>query len=89
MNPRVALIYSPVSRTTVKFLFGTAFRPPNGYELYYGDNATQKTNSELMRNQSTNCELILEQYLGRRFRGTLSGYYTWVKKPDHPGYRSG
>lgn len=79
VNPRVALIYSPLSRTTVKFLFGTAFRPPSGYELYYSDGSTQKTNPDLHEESSTNVELILEQYLGRRFRATLSGYYTWIR----------
>ncbi len=79
VNPRFALIYSPFSRTTVKFLFGTAFRPPSGYELYYGDGYTQKTNPELREEWSTNCELILEQNLGKRFRGTVSGYYSWVR----------
>jgi outer membrane receptor for ferrienterochelin and colicins len=79
VNPRVALIYSPFSHTTLKFLFGTAFRPPNGYELYYGDGATQKANTDLKEERSTNYELILEQSLGRHFRGTVSGYYTRVK----------
>lgn len=79
VNPRVALIYSPFARTTVKFLFGTAFRPPNGYELYYSDGNTQKTNHDLHEETSTNYELILEQNLGKRFRGTLSGYYTRIR----------
>jgi iron complex outermembrane receptor protein len=79
VNPRVALIYSPFSRTTAKFLFGTAFRPPSGYELYYHDDSTQKTNPDLREEESLNYELILEQYLGRRFRGTVSGFYTRVK----------
>jgi outer membrane receptor for ferrienterochelin and colicins len=79
VNPRAALIYTPLSRTTVKFLFGTAFRPPSGYELYYGDGYTQKTNPELHEESSTNCELILEQNLGKHFRGTVSGYYSWIR----------
>lgn len=79
VNPRVALIYSPFADTTVKFLFGTGFRPPSGYELYYSDSSTQKANPGLQEEQSTSYELILEQYLGKRFRGTVSGYYTRVK----------
>jgi len=79
VNPRVALIYSPFADTTVKFLFGTGFRPPSGYELYYSDRFTQKANPDLQEEQSTSYELILEQYLGKRFRGTVSGYYTRVK----------
>ena len=34
-NPRAALIYSPLEKTTVKLLYGQSFRPPNAYELYY------------------------------------------------------
>ncbi len=80
LNPRVGLIYTPVSRTSIKLLYGSAFRPPNDYELYYNDNsATQKANPGLKEESSSTCELIFEQYLGKKFRGTLSGYYTWVK----------
>jgi len=79
LNPRVAVIYSPVISTSLKFLFGTGFRAPNAYELYYGDNDTMKPNSALREEKSTSYELILEQYLGRRFRGTVVGYHTKVK----------
>jgi iron complex outermembrane receptor protein len=79
VNPRIALIYSPFSSTTLKFLFGTGFRPPSGYELYYADGTTQKVNPALREEQSASYELVLEQYLGRRFRGTVTGYYTRLK----------
>lgn len=79
VNPRVALIYSPLSRTTAKFLFGTAFRPPSGYELYYGDGYSQKTNPGLREERSINYELTIDQYLGRHFRGSVSGFYSRVK----------
>lgn len=78
VNPRIALIYSPFDRTTLKFLFGTAFRPPSGYELFYADGSTQKANPQLREEQSVNYELILEQYLGRRLRGSVSAYHTRV-----------
>lgn len=79
VNPRVALIYSPFASTNVKALFSTGFRPPSGYELYYTDTSTQKENPGLREEQSTSWELILEQYLGKRYRCTVSGYYTRVK----------
>jgi iron complex outermembrane receptor protein len=78
LNPRVALIYRPIERTTLKFLFGTGFRSPNGYELYYGDSATMKPNPALKEERSTSYELILEQSLGKRFRATVLGYYIRV-----------
>ncbi len=36
-NPRFALIGRVLDRTTLKFLYGRAFRAPNPYELYYDD----------------------------------------------------
>jgi iron complex outermembrane receptor protein len=79
VNPRAALIYSPFSSTTLKFLFGTGFRAPNGYELYYGDRSTMKPNPFLREERSTSYELVLEQYFGKRFRGSVTGIYTRVK----------
>ena len=34
-SPRLALIYKPLPTTTVKLLYGSAFRSPNDYERYY------------------------------------------------------
>ncbi len=79
VNPRVALIYLPFSQTSVKILVGTAFRPPSGYELYYGDDSTMKQNPGLREERSTTYELILEQQIGRHVRGRFTGYYTRVK----------
>lgn len=35
VSPRVALIYRVRPQTTLKSIYGTAFRAPNAYELYY------------------------------------------------------
>lgn len=79
VNPRIALIYSPFSLTTLKFIYGTAFRAPNGYELYYADVLTMKPNPELKEEKITSYELVLEQYLGSHFRGTVVGYYSLIR----------
>lgn len=43
-SPRAGIIYSPFEKTTLKFIYGEAFRVPNMYELYYNDgNITQKS----------------------------------------------
>lgn len=34
-NPRFALVYNPWQKTTLKLIYGTAFRSPNTYERYY------------------------------------------------------
>ena len=35
VNPRLSLAYTLWDKTTLKLIFGTAFRAPNAYELYY------------------------------------------------------
>lgn len=37
LSPRVALVYTPSAKTTLKYIFGRAFRAPNAYESYYAD----------------------------------------------------
>ena len=38
LNPRVALIYSPWEKTTLKLIYGQAFRSPSAYELRLAGN---------------------------------------------------
>lgn len=68
-NPRLALIYTPVDRTTLKFLVGRAFRAPSIQELHYGTGA----NPDLAPETIHTAEFVLEQYIGRGLR--LSGTY--------------
>jgi len=77
-NPRLALIYNPFEKTTLKFIYGSAFRPPNDYELYYSDGSTQKGNPELKPETITSYELIWEQYLGKYLRTSTSVYYNTI-----------
>jgi len=75
-NPRIGLIYSPFDRTAVKLLYGSAFRSPNVYELYYNDgNLFQKANPDLMPEKIHTYELVLEQYLEKHLRMTATGFY--------------
>jgi iron complex outermembrane receptor protein len=73
-NPRVALIYSPQRRTTLKAIYGQAFRAPNNYELYYGDHVSVEPNPYLEPESIRTEELIWEQDLGSDFRISASGY---------------
>lgn len=67
-NPRLALIYSPLSRTTFKLLYGTAFRAPNYYELYYHDQITLEANPHLKPETISTAELVWEQDVGSKLR---------------------
>ena len=75
-NPRLGLIYSPFEKTTVKLLYGSAFRSPNVYELYYNDGESfQKTNPDLTPEKIKTYEIVLEQYLAQHIRITAAGFY--------------
>ena len=73
-NPRLGLIYRPVPATILKFLYGTAFRAPNVYELYYYA-AGQQANPFLQPEKMTTYEAVYEQYLGLNLQTSLSGFY--------------
>lgn len=62
-NPRLALIYSPLEKTTVKFLYGTAFRAPNVFELYY-TSPPNIANPKLKPETIRTFGLEAKQYLG-------------------------
>ncbi|GDY19617.1 catecholate siderophore receptor CirA [Verrucomicrobiota bacterium] len=75
-NPRLGLVWQPVSATVLKALYGTAFRAPNAYELYYTDGyVTQKPAVNLRPETVDTYELVWEQALGRRWQFSASGYF--------------
>lgn len=75
-NPRAALIYTPFKKTTLKALYGEAFRSPNAYEFYYTDgNQTGKANPDLEPEKIRSYELVWEQSIGEHLRSVVSGYY--------------
>jgi len=78
LKPRVALIYHPEAKTTVKLLYGEAFRAPNAYELYYYP-AAVLTNSKLKPETIATSELVFEKYLGDHLRLSASGYLYRLK----------
>lgn len=45
-NPRLALVHAD-EESAWKLIYGTAFRPPNAYELYYTSPGVQKANPDL------------------------------------------
>jgi len=73
-NPRLALIYNPFETTAFKLLYGSAFRIPNVYELYYTV-SPQKGNSDLKPEEIKSYELVYEQYFSKTLRMTFSGFY--------------
>jgi outer membrane receptor for ferrienterochelin and colicins len=71
-NPRLGLIYHPLSQTAFKFLYGTAFRAPSAYEEYYYGQGIYQANLHLQPETIKTYEIVLEQGLGERFHLTAN-----------------
>jgi iron complex outermembrane receptor protein len=74
-NPRAGLIYHPRVKTTLKVLYGQAFRAPNAYELYWHQQDVSKANPLLKPERNKTVELVLEQYVGAHFRFAGTGFH--------------
>ena len=70
-NPRAGLIYRPAEKTTLKFLYGKAFRAPNVYETTPDFGVFYNDNLKLQPEHIQSLEGDVEQGLGRYFQ--LSG----------------
>ncbi len=68
-NLRLAGIFKPVERTSLKLLHGSAFRAPNPYELFYYVNPTP-----LLPERIRTTEGVWEQYVGKALRTSVSGF---------------
>lgn len=74
-NPRVGVIYGVGEATTLKLLYGRAFRAPNVYELYYDDGGfSQKANPGLRPETIRTLEVAADHTFGGRLRGSASVY---------------
>lgn len=71
-DPRLALIYNPFESSTIKAIYGTAFRAPSFYEITTSDH-------QLKPEKITSYELVYEQGFGEHWRSSVSGYYNEMK----------
>jgi len=72
-NPRVALIHLR-GADTIKLLYGTSFRAPNVFEMFYTDGVSQKTNPALKSETIRTYELVWEHALNPNLRGLVTGF---------------
>ncbi len=70
-SPRAALIYNPLPQTTLKFIYGKAFRDPSFYEL----SQLAAANIEPQPESIDSYEVVYEQGIGKHLRTSISGYY--------------
>jgi iron complex outermembrane receptor protein len=76
VNPRLAAIYKPISGTILKLLYGTAFRAPSAYELYYNDGGlSSEASTGLKPEKISTYEADYEQYFGEHLNSTVAYYH--------------
>jgi outer membrane receptor for ferrienterochelin and colicins len=80
LSPRAAVIYHPNPATTLKVLYGGAFRSPNPYELHYEDldvgfGANPALRPEFIRT----LEILWERAIGGTFFGSIGAYHYEMK----------
>jgi iron complex outermembrane receptor protein len=74
-NPRLALVLHPTLNTSVKALYGQAFRTPSLYERFYDDGSvTQKRAAHLRPEHVRTLELSLEHRLSAELALSLDAY---------------
>ena len=81
ISPRLALIYRPQPASVLKLLYGSAFRAPNAYELYYTfpGAPVQLGNPALKPETIQTTEAVWEQYLGSDTHLQASAYFYRIK----------
>jgi iron complex outermembrane receptor protein len=77
LNPRLGLIWNPVAATSFKLLYGTAFRAPNVFELYYSSDV-QKPNPSLEPEEISTYEFVIEYQVQPNFRLTADAYFNRI-----------
>lgn len=77
-NPRVGLVLRPDADTSLKLLYGSAFRAPNAYERFYV--LEDMVRNPLLRPERLRtAEVVAERYVGGRLRLTGSAYLTRIR----------
>ena len=75
INPRLGLIHTLAPRTTLKGLYGEAFRAPNVYERFFYTYYVDTTGIALTPEKIRTYEVVLEHYFAGDYRFGLSAYH--------------
>jgi iron complex outermembrane receptor protein len=80
LSPRAAVIYTPTGSSTLKLIYGEAFRAPNAYERSYQDTyGTFTLNPDLQPETIRSYEAVYEQAVGDHYRLSLSTFHNSIK----------
>lgn len=76
LNPRLAFVGHPLEGSVFKLLYGSAFRAPSQYELFFHDgDETTKANPDLDPETIKTYEIVWDQQLGDNIHGIISAFY--------------
>ena len=85
ISPRAGFVHHIFDKTTVKLLYGEAFRAPSLYEIYYEDrNAGFKRSVDLQPEKIRTFEFNFEQQLTANIYGILSTYNNRIRDLIEP-----
>ncbi len=79
-NPRISVIYLPQPDTSVKLLYGSAYRIPSLYEQFYQDGISQTANPDLKPEKIKTYELAFEKNFTGQAKLTTSLFRYKVKE---------
>jgi iron complex outermembrane receptor protein len=74
LTPRAGIIYNHSANGAIKYLFGSAFRAPNAYELDYFTNGVRTT--VIGPERINTHEFVWEQYSSDWLRTSVSAYWS-------------
>jgi outer membrane receptor protein involved in Fe transport len=73
-SPRLALILAPDPTSSVKLLYGTAYRAPSAWEQYASQANVQEPNLALKPERIRTAEIVLERIVRNQLRLTASAF---------------
>lgn len=74
VTPRLAVVAGLDDQTTLKLLYGEAFRAPNANEFYYEEDGAVRLNPDLMPEEIRTYEVVGEREFSSHLRGSVSGF---------------
>jgi len=72
LTPRAAAVYHPADHTSLKLLYGQAYRAPNQNEFYYEEPDFWATNPDIRPETIRTLEFVWQQQLGKVVTGSAS-----------------
>lgn len=74
LTPRLAVVAGLDDVTTLKLLYGRAFRAPNANEFYYEEEGSVRRNPGLNPEEIRTYEVVGERQFSRNWRGSVAGF---------------